>query len=139
MENMGENGNKNHERQGLKTRFKLFFKGEFFQNKIVLWLVVLSLFLNLADWAMLAIFIKPIDSPIILHYNVYFGVDMAGSWKMVFILPSIGLTLFLVNFFLAKYFYSKLERIACHILLIAGFMIQLSLIIASLSVILINY
>jgi hypothetical protein len=115
------------------------FKQEFFKNKIVLWMAIASLVLNLANWIILGIFIKPVDYSIILHYNVYFGVDMTGSWKSVFFLPGIGLLLFLVNFFLAFYFYKKLERIACHILLMAGLMAQLSLLIANISVILINY
>jgi hypothetical protein len=125
--------------KGLTSRFKLFFKQEFFKNKVVLWIIASSLALNLANWVTLGIFIKPVDSSIILHYNVYFGVDMVGSWKAVFFLPGIGLLLFFVNFFLALYFYKKIERIACHILLMAGLMTQTSLLIASLSIIFINY
>jgi hypothetical protein len=136
MRNIGEDNKKNPE--SLMSRFKLFFKQEFFKNRVVLWITIASLTINLANWIMLWIFIKPVDYSIILHYNVYFGVDMTGSWKSVFFLPGVGLLLFLVNFFLAFYFYRRLERIACHILLMAGLMAQLSLIIANISVILIN-
>ena len=71
---------------------------EFFQSKIVFWLIISGLLANLINWAALWIFIKPVDGNIILHYNVYFGVDMMGNWKLVFIMPSVGLFLFFVNF-----------------------------------------
>jgi hypothetical protein len=137
MENMGDDNKENP--KSLTHRFKLFFKQEFFMNRIVLGTVIASLAINLANWIMLAIFIKPVDYSIILHYNVYFGVDMTGSWKSVFFLPGIGLLLFIINFLLAFYFYKRLERIACHVLLMAGLMAQLSIVVANISVILINY
>jgi hypothetical protein len=133
-----EIGNKENSKS-LKDRFRLFFKHEFFKNKVVLWMAISNIILNLVNWLLLWRFIKPIDSSIILHYNVYFGVDMIGNWKAAFILPGIGLMLFFINYLLAFYFYMKLERIACHILLMASLMVQMSLLIASLSVILINY
>jgi hypothetical protein len=126
-------------KESLTDRFKLFFKGEFFKNRLILWMIGLNLFFNLANWIILWRFIRPVDSSIILHYNVYFGVDMTGDWKNAFILPLIGLIIFLINLILAHYFFQKLERIASHILLMAGFMAQLSLLVASVSVILINY
>ena len=139
-------------KKSLSGKFKLFFKsacpqllrdsvagGDYFRNKVNAWLLALSLLANIANWVILAIFIRPTDNNIILHYNVYFGVDMMGSWKSVFVLPSVGLALFLINFFLSKYFYRNKEKVASYILLIALFMAQLSLLIATLSVIIINY
>ena len=134
--------------ESLIEKFKLFFnalnpkklaKKDFFQNKIISWLIVIGIIANLANWIILAIFIRPVDGSIILHYNVYFGVDIMGNWKQVFIMPSIGLILFLINGFLAAYFYKNKERIAGYILLITSFMAQLSLMVASISVIIINY
>lgn len=124
---------------GLGVKIRSFFAQEYFRSQIVVWLLILSLAANLADWISLRLFIKPVDFPIILHYNVYFGVDMLGNWKQVFILPFLGLILFMINSYLSLYFYHQKERIASHILLMATLMLQLSLIIASISVIIINY
>ncbi|MDP1619865.1 MAG: hypothetical protein Q8M12_02610 [bacterium] len=85
------------------------------------------------------IWIQPVAFPIILHYNVYFGVDLVGGYRQVYILPLIGFILFLINSSLSIYFYGQKERIASYILLIAVLMIQLSLVVASTSIILINY
>ena len=134
--------------ESLMDKFKLFFnalnpkkmaKKDFFQSRINAWLAALNIFANLVNWIILAVFIRPVDRDIILHYNVYFGVDITGNWKQVFILPFIGLILFAINGFLAAYFYKSQERIAGYVLLITSFMAQLSLIVASISLIIINY
>jgi len=125
--------------KGLTNKFKSFFAQEYFRNAIVVWLMILSLVVNVITWILLKIFIKPVDFPIILHYNVYFGVDLTGRYANVFILPSIGIVLFLINLLLSLYFYQHKERIASYLLMITSLMIQLSLFVASLSVIIINY
>ena len=130
--------------KGLKSEFKLFFerhfkKSEFWNSKIILWLLGLNLASNLANWLIIAIFINHLDGDIILHYNVYFGVDELGNWKQAFLLPIIGIILFALNAVLAAWFYAKKERIASHILLLASLMAQWSLIIAAASLIMINY
>lgn len=112
---------------------------DFFKSHIVIWLLALSLLGNIINWVILKIWIKPVDFPIILHYNVYFGVDMIGDYRQAYLLPLIGLVLLIVNLILAMYFYSQKERIASYILLMATLMVELSLIVGSSSVILINY
>lgn len=133
-------------RESLTSKSKLFFKvklfekhKDFFRNPIVFWLLILSIFFNLTNWAALAIFVKPVDKTIILHYNVYFGVDSVGHWGQAYFLPAIGLILLIANLTLADYFYLRKERMASHILMMTALMAQLSLLIASASVILINY
>jgi hypothetical protein len=111
----------------------------FFKSQIAVWLLILSGLSNAINFAILWIWIEPVDYPIILHYNVYFGVDMIGDYRQAYFLPLTGLVLFVINLFLAIYFYAKKERIASYILLMATLMIQLSLIVGSLSIILINY
>lgn len=126
---------------GKKLRLWLasFFGQEYFKSHIIIWLLILSFVTNLANWLILRVWVKPVDFSIILHYNVYFGVDLIGSYQQVYVLPAIGIILFCINSLLSLYFYQQKERIASYILLLAMFMIQLSLIVASTSVILINY
>jgi hypothetical protein len=137
---------KENRRKSVTSKFKLFLKKEeiirnsdFFKNRLVFWLLASSLFFNIVNWAALAIFIKPVDKTIILHYNVYFGVDSIGHWGQVYFLPTLGLVILLVNLLLAKYFYLQKERIAGHIMMMTALMAQLSLLIAAVSIILINY
>ena len=125
--------------KGLTDKFKSFFTQEYFHRPIAIWLLIASGLLNLTSWAILWLFIKPIDLPIILHYNVYFGVDSLGRWSQVYIMPFIGLALLLVNLFLSLHFYRGKERIASYLLLMAALMIQASLLVASIGIIIINY
>jgi hypothetical protein len=125
--------------EGLILDLKSFFIQEYFRNVIVAWLLASSLAANLANWIILKLLIQPVDFPIILHYNVYFGVDLKGSYLQVFGIPLIGLFLFLINIILSRYIYKKGERIASYLLLMATLMMQINLIVYSLSIILINY
>ena len=137
MENRGSKIKKKY--IDLTGGFRSFFAQEYFQSHIAVWLIIMSGIANLANWIGLAVFVKPVDYPIILHYNVYFGVDMLGDWRQVFILPGIGLLFFIANFYLSLYFYRRKERIASYLLLMATLMVQLSLVVASASLIIINY
>ena len=123
----------------LAGKIKSFFVQGYFCNAIILWLLALSFLVNIINIVSLAIWVKPVDFPIILHYNVYFGVDVLNSWEKVYIMPLIGLFLFIVNTLLGLYFYKNKERIASHVLAIVTLMIQLSLLVASVGIILINY
>lgn len=126
-------------KEGLILNLKSFFLQEYFRNIIIIWLLILSLVANLADWIILKLLIQPVDFPIILHYNVYFGVDLRGNYLQVFGIPLIGLFLLLTNNFLSRKAYQGGERIASYLLLTAALMIQINLIVYSLSIILINY
>jgi len=126
-------------KKNLTFAIRSFFAQEYFQSHIVVWLLIFSFVTNAIDWVILRIWIRPVDFPIILHYNVYFGVDSIGEYWQVYLLPLIGLILFVINLFLSIYFYKQRERIASYILLMATLMIQMSLIVASAGVILINY
>lgn len=130
--------------KSLTQKVKFFFKKriadcDFFQNKVVRWLLFLNFIANFINWVFLFLFISKIDVGIILHYNVYFGVDSIGDWRNALAMPFIGLFLFILNSILAAYFYKNKERIACHILLLVSFMTQIGFIIASASVVMINY
>lgn len=123
----------------LKAKIKFFITQEFFKNAIVHWLLIASLIINIACWGVLWFFIKAVDFPIILHYNVYFGVDIIGAWWQAHILPLIALAITAVNVVLAYSFYKQAERILSYILLLAAFLVQIGGAIAVSSIIMINY
>ena len=91
---------------------KKTFIRDFFRNTIVQWLMIATSTVNLANWGALAFFIRKVDFPIILHYNVYFGVDIIGNWWETYFLPAAGTVIFAVNVLLAYFFYQRKERIA---------------------------
>lgn len=123
----------------MKGKIKLFFGQEFFNNRIILWLSAFNFFSNLAGWVALKVYLPPSGRDIILHYNVYFGVDVTGDSRGAYVLPLIGLVVLALNFLLSFYFYRRKERVASYVLLLAALMVQLGLLISATSVIIINY
>ena len=119
--------------------YKNFFSQEFFRSALVQWVLIGALILNAANWGAIAFFIRPVDFPIILHYNVYFGVDLIGDWWQVYLLPLIGLLILLFNAVLGYIFYQKKERLAAHLLMLSTFIVQISITIAVACLLMINY
>ncbi|MEI7621601.1 MAG: hypothetical protein WCJ51_03620 [Candidatus Moraniibacteriota bacterium] len=125
--------------KNLKIKLENFFALEYFRSAFIQWVLIGSLIVNLANWGFIAFFIRPVDFLIILHYNVYFGVDVIGSWWQMYLMPSIGLFLLLVNATLGFLFYQRKERIVAHLLMLATFIVQVGLSIGVASLLLINY
>lgn len=125
--------------KSLNEKIKLFFGQEYFQSLIIRWLLFLSVLFNAINWVILKFFLPPAGKDIILHYNVYFGVDSIGDPREAYALAFVGVLIFLVNAILSLYFYVQKERIASYILLLTALIAQLSLLISAISVIIINY
>ncbi len=116
-----------------------FFSKEFFRSSVVHWALISALIVNATLWGVLAYFVRPVDFPIVLHYNAYFGVDMIGDWWQIYALPTIGMCIMVVNTILGIVFYDQKERVISHLLLLATCIAQILLAIAAVGIILINY
>lgn len=112
---------------------------DFFQNTIVRSLLVIGILPTFASLALLLYFIRPTEGLLVLHYNVYFGVDLLGIWWQTYVLPLLSFVFFIGHYFLAKRFYQSTERIAAYLLLLGSGMLSFGMLIASMSIALINY
>ncbi|KKS44247.1 hypothetical protein A2567_00450 [Candidatus Azambacteria bacterium RIFOXYD1_FULL_42_11] len=79
----------------------------YFSDYYIRWILVLSLALNIGLFAFFLFFVKQSSIPIVLHYNVDWGVDYFGEVKNIFILPVIGLIIFLFNGVLSLRFWLR--------------------------------
>ncbi|NTV40970.1 MAG: hypothetical protein HGA61_01725 [Candidatus Moranbacteria bacterium] len=122
-----------------KKKIEVFFSQEYFHSGLVQWIFIGSFVVNVGNWVLISFFIRPVDFPIILHYNVYFGVDVIGDWWQVYLMPLVGLLILLVNSLLGYLFYQQKERIVGHLLMLATFIVQVGISIAVASLLLINY
>lgn len=111
----------------------------FFRNTIVRVLLVINVVFLCASFLVLRYFIQPTESLFILHYNVYFGVEIQGIWWQVFILPFVGVLFFFSHLFFAYRFYRKSERIAAYLMLFGSWLISIGIVIASADIAFINY
>lgn len=110
---------------------------EFFKNTTNQLLIGSSLLLNIALFLFFYFFIKQSNIPIVLHYNVDWGVDYFGEVKSIFVLPIVGTIIFLLNGILALKLWGK-NRILSYFLTAATFLAQVFLIISGLALYLIN-
>jgi hypothetical protein len=111
----------------------------FFQNSLVRTLILGNLFFLLLGFGILGYVIRPREASIVLHYNIYFGVDLLGAWWHAYLLPGVACLLFGGHLFLARSFYHKRERVASYLLLLAMLFLSFSIALSSLSIAFINY
>lgn len=114
-------------------------KKEFFSNGIVRVLLSFNIVLLFLSFGLLGYFVRHEEGAVILHYNVYFGVDIQGVWWQVFLFPFAGLFFLVFHTFLAYHFYKKSERIASYLLLFGASLLSLGILIVCSSIALINY
>lgn len=99
----------------------------FFGNPLVRSLIAASSAIILFSFAAIYFFvIRGSSGTIVLHFNVYFGVDIVGSPWQALLIPAMSLLFLLLNIGLAYRFYVVRERVAAHILLFAAFLSALS-------------
>ena len=109
----------------------------FIKNKIILINLAGNLFFNLFLWLLLFLKIKPQEAPLLLHYNIYFGIDLIGEWYKVFLIPFSGLAIFLLNLIFSFIIYKK-DKILSYFPLIVSLIIQIILFIGGILIILLN-
>ncbi len=111
-----------------------------FTKNVLVRVLVASTFLTLLlCFGLLSYFIHPSETPLVLHYNVYFGVDLLGIWWQVYMLPFLGVLFFIGHSMLARRFYLRSERIACYLMLFSSSLLSFGLLIACISIVFINY
>jgi hypothetical protein len=63
-------------------------------------------------WWYVLSYIHPTEAQIFLHYNIIFGVDLAGSWQKMYVLPGVGTLIVLCNYMVAFFFYRHDKTLA---------------------------
>lgn len=96
-----------------------------------------SLFLNISLFLFFMFFIKQSNIPIVLNYNVDWGVNYFGEVKSIFVLPSVGLIIFFLNGFLAFKLWRK-NRILSYFFTASALLVQAILFISGIALYLIN-
>lgn len=112
----------------------------FFENGIVRSLLLMQSILSISLIVAFAFFLRPSDSLTVLHYNVYFGVDLLGSWWQPIIFPGVAFVFVFTNLLLSYRFYTRQrERIAAYLLLLGSLMLLSGIWLGCISIFYINY
>ncbi len=114
--------------QKIKNWFlKSFISHPLWRNWTALIILILTLILNIIMWFILKKGIKPTEELIPVSYTI-FGINKMGRWYEVFILPAIGLIIFLLNLILSFIIYKK-ERFGSYLLLGSALISQIFILI----------
>lgn len=112
----------------------------FFNKKPVYWLVVLSLSANIYLWYLIYNFVDFGKDFHVLHYNVYFGIDLIDSPQKLLSIPFLGIFILIFNLCLSYIVYIlKKEFIIPYFLLSASLFVNLELIFYLIGVIGMEY
>lgn len=112
----------------------------FLENNVIRLLLGLSGFVLLVLAGILIFFFRPSEVLTVLHYNVYFGVDLLGAWWQMYILPGVALVFVFVNMWLSYHFYERRrERIIAYLLLLGVLMLLSGVTIGCIAMAYINY
>ena len=116
---------------------KVIIARPYWKDKQIMAVLFLSIILNIFIWIFLIQNQKENSHPIILHYNLFFGVDHLGNYEKIYLIPLSGLIIIIVNSILGHLLYLK-EKLAAYLLVFIIFIIQIFLLINSYLIIKIN-
>lgn len=106
-------------------------------ERVLLILSVVSLACVVASWVLLLWKIPYTENTIYLHYNVFFGVDLTGSWYQLLWLPGSGTAIWLFNT-AVLHLDKKMDHITKLSVSSVTLAMEIMLIVASVLVILLN-
>jgi hypothetical protein len=112
----------------------------FWRDRLIRYATLLAIILHLSQWVLIFVKLMPMVGSIdylSLHYNIYFGVDLIGSWKRVFVFPAAGLIFLVLNAFIAAGLYKK-EKFLSYILFLCSPLINAGILVALVLIILLN-
>lgn len=115
----------------------------FFYIKVYLFSI---LGLNFLNWLFVYIINSKVSQDLtVLHYNVDFGVNLIGSVKQIYIIPFLGLIIFILNLILLAFAFRLNFRIPsagkffAHILLGASMLANFFLFLSLVFIYLVNF
>ena len=119
------------------AKITALFSKNLFKDRIFSIFFFVSIFLNILLWIFILWQIKPGADPVYLHYNIYFGIDLIGSYFRLYFMPLSGLIIFLLNAVISAIIY-KQEKIISYFLIIISACTQVFLWVATVLIVLIN-
>ncbi|OGY85434.1 MAG: hypothetical protein A2233_02455 [Candidatus Kerfeldbacteria bacterium RIFOXYA2_FULL_38_24] len=98
---------------------------------------VTGLVLNILAWALLLWKIPYTEEVVFLHYNIFYGVDLVGNWRQLFLVPGTGLFILVINI-LCIFYFKKMSREIFGILLVMTLLLEVFLFISAFLLVLLN-
>ncbi|MBT4849493.1 hypothetical protein HON36_01435 [Candidatus Parcubacteria bacterium] len=88
----------------------------FYRDKLVFWLLNFSILAILATWGLIGWKQINPDDLAVLHYNIYYGIDILGNSRWLYLIPLFVLILSILDFLAAIFLWTK-NRLLSYFLL----------------------
>ena len=109
----------------------------FVSDRLIFFSLSVSSLINIIQWVMIYIKIRPGNSNILLHYNIIYGTDLVDRGIYAYMIPGLALLFLLLNAGVSFFFYQK-EKLSSYFLSMANLPVQLIFLVASIVIILAN-
>lgn len=109
----------------------------FVSDRLIFFSLGVSALINIIQWVIIYIKIRPSSANILLHYNIIYGTDLVDKGTYAYLIPGIALAFLVINILAAFFIYQK-EKLASYFLSIANIPVQIIFFIASIVLILAN-
>lgn len=119
---------------GVRQIFKL---DNIWQDSLLNRFIWLLAILNVGHLLFVALALKNIPAVLVLHSNIYFGIDLIGERYYIIIIPLAGLLISFIHYWLARMFYSH-DKVLAYFLIIGVTLLQFILFINTWLIININ-
>ena len=109
----------------------------FVSDRLIFFSLGTAFFLNIIQWALIYIKIRPDGTNILLHYNVIYGTDLVDKGVYAYVMPGIALAFFALNVLAAFFIYQR-EKLASYFLSMANLPVQIIFIVATIVLVMAN-
>jgi hypothetical protein len=109
----------------------------FVSDRLIFFSLVISSLVNIIQWMLIYIKLRPSDANILLHYNVIYGTDLVDKGYYAYAIPGIALSFLVLNVIVSYYFYQR-EKLSSYFLVAANVPVQLIFFTASVVLVMAN-
>ena len=109
----------------------------YFKDRFIRLNTIFSISANIGLWLLLFWQVRNFSDLIFLHYNIYFGIDLIGDWRQIFLRPVLAAIFLTINLGVGLLVYDK-EKILSYFIVGVSSFIQIIFILAAIFVIIIN-
>ncbi len=112
-------------------------QSEFLRDRLILVSLTSGAVLNIIIWILAISKFGYTQETMPLHYSVVYGIDFVSSSRQIYQLPGAGLVIWLVNTWLGRMVFKE-EKIFSYFLIVGSAFGQLILLLALLTLVILN-
>lgn len=107
------------------------------QDYAILRLTLLLFLLSVINLLLMALLIRQLPNVLILHSNIYFGIDLIGPWYHALLIPFLGFLIAIIHYIIGVMVYN-FDKFLSFLIIGGAVIIQIVFIVSSWFIIRLN-